>query len=158
MDMQHYEARLDALESRFALEHLIAAYNHAFDSRDEALLRDLWHDDARLLLGDAFGNYTGIDAIVESAHKNWQQMPHMHHWMANPLIDVDGDRASGKVALDALVTHVELGPVQISGLYHDTFERRNGRWAFTQRRFELHYLTPLPNWKPIAGSEAALHA
>ncbi|RKE36349.1 SnoaL-like protein [Paraburkholderia sp. BL23I1N1] len=155
MNTQNIVERLDALESRFALERLSAAYNQAFDNRDEALLRSIWHSDASLLLGDAFGNYTGIEAIIESAHKNWQQMPYMHHWMANPLIDIDGDGATGQVALHALVTHVELGPVQISGLYHDRFERRDGRWAFTERRFELHYLTPLANWKPVAGTEAA---
>jgi hypothetical protein len=44
--------------------------------------------------------------------------------------------------------------VQISGLYHDRFERRQGRWAFSERRFELHFLTPLAGWKPVAGSEA----
>ncbi|WP_175889415.1 nuclear transport factor 2 family protein [Burkholderia cepacia] len=158
MNQQDIAARLDVLESRFALERLIGAYNQAFDNRDEALLRSLWHDDARLLLGDAFGNHHGIAAIVDSAHENWRHMPHMHHWMANPLIDINGDRATGKVALDALVTHAELGPVQISGLYHDTFERRDGRWAFTERRFELHYLTPLSNWNPVAGSEAVANA
>jgi hypothetical protein len=151
-------ARLDALESRFALERLFAAYNQAFDNRDEALLRSLWHHEARLLLGEAFGDYTGIEAIVDSAHKNWAQMPYMHHWMANPLIDIDGDTATGTVALDALVTHVDMGPLQISGLYHDHFERRDGRWGFIERRFDLHYLTPLPGWKPVAGTEATPHA
>lgn len=155
MNTQDIVARIDALESRFALERLIAAYNQAFDNRDEELLRSIWHSDASLLLGDAFGNYTGVDAIIRSAHVNWSQMPHMHHWMANPLIDIDDDHATGKVALDALVTHTELGPVQISGLYHDRFERRDGRWAFTERKFDLHYLTPLHNWKPVAGIEAA---
>ncbi|MEW6339447.1 MAG: nuclear transport factor 2 family protein [Paraburkholderia sp.] len=158
MNMQDLAQRLDTLESRFALERLIAAYNQAFDNRDEVLLRSIWHEDAKLLLGDAFGNYTGVDAIIDSAHKNWQQMPHMHHWMANALIDIEGDNATGTVALNALVTHVELGPAQISGRYNDRFERRGARWAFIERRFELHYLTPLPNWKPITGSEAAVAA
>jgi hypothetical protein len=154
MTTQDIAARVDTLESRFALERLIAAYNQAVDNRDEALLRSIWHSDASLLLGDAFGNCTGIDAIIESAHKNWAQTPYMHHWMANPLIDIDGDHATGKVALDALITHSERGTVQISGLYHDRFERRDGRWAFTERRLDLHYLTPLPHWKPVAGIEA----
>ncbi|MGF6811602.1 hypothetical protein OKW30_006794 [Paraburkholderia sp. Clong3] len=152
---QDIAARIDALESQFALDRLIAAYSQAFDNRDEALLRSIWHSDASLLLGDAFGNCTGIDAIIESAHRNWAQIPYMHHWTANPLIDINGDLATGKVALNALVTHAEMGPVQISGLYHDRFERRDGHWAFTERRFDLHYVTPLPNWKPVAGIEAA---
>ncbi|MFJ7793904.1 hypothetical protein [Pseudomonas sp. NPDC096950] len=45
--------------------------------------------------------------------------------------------------------------MQISGLYHDRFEHRDGLWAFNERRFELHFLTPLAGWKAIAGSEAS---
>jgi SnoaL-like protein len=68
--------------------------------------------------------------------------------------EIEGDSATGRVAVDCLCTHVEMGPVQISGLYHDRFERRNGRWAIAERRFDLHYLTPLVQWSPVAGSEA----
>jgi hypothetical protein len=155
MSINELEARLDAVESQLAIQRLTAEYAHAFDSHDEALLRSIWHEGAVLALGDAFGNFEGIEAIVESAHTNWAQMPHMHHWMANTVIDLDGDRATAKVAVDVLVTHVELGPSQISGLYLDRLERRNGRWAFVERKFELHYLTPLQNWTPVAGSEAS---
>lgn len=151
-------ARLDTLESRAAIDRLIAGYAQAFDTRDEALLRSIWHADARLDLGATFGSYTGIDAIVASAHQNWQAMPHMHHWMANPLVDIDGDMAHGSVAVDCVCTHVELGPVQISGRYVDRFERRDGRWAIADRAFDLHYLTPLKQWQPIAGSETVVMA
>jgi hypothetical protein len=154
MSKQDTSARLDILESRLALERLISEYAQAFDTRDEGLLRNIWHKDARLSLGEPFGDFTGIDSIMESARHNWAQMPHMHHWMANPLIDIDGDRAAARSAVDVLCTHIEMGPVQISGLYRDLFERREGRWAFIERRFHMHYLTPLPNWKPVAGSEA----
>lgn len=147
-------ARVEQLETRFALERLINEYAHAFDARDETLLRSIWHDDARLDLGAAFGCHDGVAAIIASAHLNWAAMPHMHHWMANPLIDISGDTASARVAVDCLCTHNELGQVQISGLYHDRFERRQGQWAFSERRFELHFLTPLAGWKPVAGLEA----
>jgi hypothetical protein len=50
---------------------------------------------------------------------------------------------------------VELGPLQISGQYHDRFERRQGLWAFVERSFDLHFMTPLKNWQPMAGIEAA---
>jgi len=151
-------ARLDALESRVAVEALINSYAQAFDSHDVDLLRSIWHDDARLDLGAAFGSFDGIEAIIASAHTNWSQMPYMHHWMANSLIDIDGERASARIAADVLCTHVEMGPVQISGLYHDRFERREERWAFVERVFDLHFLVPLSDWNPVAGSEAVPEA
>ena len=154
MSLQALSARLDNLESHMAIQRLIAEYAHAFDRRDEALLRSIWHADAVLALGTAFGHFVGVDAIVDSAHLNWAHMPHMHHWMANTLIELQGETATAQAAVDCMVLHRELGQVQISGHYHDRLERRDGRWAFVERRFDLHYLTPLPHWKPVAGSEA----
>jgi ketosteroid isomerase-like protein len=154
MNQKDIVSRLDLIESRTAIERLIAEYAQAFDNRDENMLRGIWHDDARLALGDSFGNFDGIDAILDSAHQNWKLMPHMHHWMANSILDIDGDQARGRAAVDCLCTHVELGTIQISGQYHDYFERRQGRWAFVERQFDLHFITPLKDWQPTAGSEA----
>ena len=41
----------------------------------------------------------------------------------------------------------------LSDIDVDTFERRDGQWKFVSRRFELHDLTPLKEWVPVAGSE-----
>ena len=147
-----FEARLDAVESRQAIDRLIAAYALAFDNRDEALLATLWHHDSCLLLGD-FGNSYGREAILESARRNMGKMPHMHHWMANAMMTLDGDEGEGIVAANCLFYSVELGAIQVSGQYRDHFSRRDGRWAFLKREFDTHFVTPLPNWRPIAGSE-----
>lgn len=146
------EARLEALESRQAIDALIAGYAEAFDSQNERLLASLWHEDSKLLLGD-FGKSDGREAILASARRNWKKMPHMHHWMANALIALDGDEASGTVAADCLFYDIEQGVLQVSGQYRDSFKRRDGRWAFQQREFDLHFATPLADWKPAAGSE-----
>jgi hypothetical protein len=153
MNLETLITRLDALESRAAIETLIAGYANAFDLLDAKLLGSLWHDDAALDL-PGFGSAGSRDEILEMAERSWQQMPHMHHWMANPLIRIEGDVATGTVAADCLFHDIEKGPVQVSGLYYDRFERRGGHWRFASRRFELHFLTPLENWKPIAGSES----
>jgi hypothetical protein len=153
MNLETLIARLDALESRAAIETLISGYANAFDRLDADLLSRLWHADATLDL-PGFGSGGSRDEILAMAQRNWQRMPHMHHWMANPLIHIEGDVATGTVAADCLMHDIEQGPVQLSGLYHDRFERREGQWRFASRRFELHFLTPLENWKPIAGSES----
>lgn len=146
------EARLDAIESRFAIDALIANYAEAFDTMNMELLASLWHPDSRLLLG-ANGNADGLDAILAQAQVNMKRMPHMHHWMANAIITIDGDSATGLVAADCLFYHVEQGPLQASGQYRDVYERRDGRWAFQQRVFEMHFSTPLKDWIPAVGTE-----
>lgn len=152
MKLLELEARLDAVESRQAIDALIAGYALAFDHADLNLLATLWHEDSSLLLGD-FGNSYGRDVILAAARRNLQKMPHMHHWMANALITLDGDHASGIVAANCLFYDIEMGAVQVSGEYRDVFSRRDGRWAFDKREFETHFVTPLQNWKPVAGTE-----
>ena len=146
------EARLDAIESRFAIDALIANYAEAFDTMNMELLASLWHPDARLLLG-ANGNSDGLEAILSQAQVNMKRMPHMHHWMANAIITIDGDSATGLVAADCLFYNVDQGPLQASGQYRDVYERRDGRWAFVQRKFEMHFSTPLKDWVPAIGTE-----
>jgi ketosteroid isomerase-like protein len=152
MQQPELAARLDAIESRQAIDALIAKYALAFDHADLVMLATIWHEDACLLLGD-FGNSYGRDVILAAAQRNMQKMPHMHHWMANALITIDGDRATGIVAADCLFFDLEMGPVQVSGEYRDVFSRREGTWVFDKREFETHFVTPLPGWKPIAGAE-----
>ena len=38
------------------IERLISEYAQAFDNHDETMLRGIWYDGGRLLLGDAFGH------------------------------------------------------------------------------------------------------
>lgn len=152
MNIQALAARLDLLESRLAIETLISAYANAFDRLNPDLLQQIWHEDSTLDL-PGFGGAGSRNEIISMAEQSWRQMPHMHHWMANPLIEIEGNSAVGTVAANCLFHDIEKGPVQVSGLYHDRFERRDGKWKFVSRRFELHYLTPLKEWVPVAGSE-----
>ena len=154
MSSEDFVARLDRLESREAIDRLIAQYAHGFDSRDVELVKSVFHEDALLALGEPFGDFQGIAAIGEAAGALWAQSPRMHHWMANTVVDIDGDSATGIAALDCLVINVEDGPTMVVGNYFDRFERREGRWGFVERRFDLHFWAPLEGWKATLGSQA----
>ena len=99
MNNEQLNARLDALESRAAIESLISAYANAFDRIDASLLGSIWHEESTLDL-PGFGQAGNRDEILAMAQNSWRQMPHMHHWMANPLIEIEGDCAVGTVAAD----------------------------------------------------------
>jgi hypothetical protein len=147
------EARLDQVESRIAIEELLASYAHGFDLEDPELLRSIWHEDAVFDLGDPFGSFTGIDAIMVAVAGFWQQMAWMNHWMATPAISISADRANGVVGVNCMVTETEQGPVHTAGTYYDEYERRDGVWKFAARRFELHFWTPVQSWKPDFGKQ-----
>lgn len=146
--------RLDKIESRMAIEELIAQYAHGFDSQDVELVKSVFHDDALLALGPPFGDFDGLESIGTAANDLWEQSPLMHHWMANVVIEIDGDEATGLAALDGLVMNVDDGPSMVIGNYRDRYERRDGRWAIAERHFEMQAWAPLDGWKATRGSQA----
>jgi hypothetical protein len=153
--------RLELLETRNELLDVISGYAQGFDNHDPELLRKVFHADAVLDLGDAFGSYRGIDAILDVAQTFWTNSPHMHHWMANPLFQIDlaAGTASATTALDCLCTYVETGTAHIGGNYRDRYVRGDdGAWQIVERIFDLQFVTPMPDWKPTMGTEAAATA
>lgn len=153
MPDQDLAAVIDQIQSRFAVERLSSEYAHGFDTLDLEMVRGIWFEDSQLLMGDVFGDHVGLGAIVAATKHFFEITPVMHHYMANPLIDVEGDKASAAYALDCFCRNVEWGPVHIGGFYRDELERRDGRWGIVIRRFELNFLTPISNWQPIYGNE-----
>ncbi|MEW2132922.1 nuclear transport factor 2 family protein [Streptomyces sp. NPDC005435] len=153
--MSSIEARLDKIESRIAVEELLNKYCHGFDGPDRELLRTLWAEDAVFDLGPAFGAPAqGIDGIMAKAEELWAAVPVMYHWMADAVIDVDGDTATAKTELDCFVVSREDGPTQVIGVYSDRFERVGGVWKFKHRAFDLQLWAPLKGWVATAGSKA----
>ena len=141
------EERLDQLESRFAIEDLIARYAKGFDRQDKEMLYGIWWDDAVLDFGEAFGLHEGMEAIETAATGFWTLVPWMHHWQATPLIEIDGDRATAYVGLDCMVRHSEQGPVRVGGYYEDEFERRDGVWKFSKRMCDIQIWAPDSTYK-----------
>jgi SnoaL-like domain len=58
--------------------------------------------------------------------------------VTNVVLDVDEERGHATARSSYLVLQqVGTGPLQpiITGRYHDSFERRDGRWGFSERCF-----------------------
>jgi hypothetical protein len=148
--------RLELLETRSQLLDLISSYAQGFDDHEPELLRATFHDDAVLDLGDLFGRYEGLDAILDAADQFWIGAPNMHHWMANPLLEIDleAGHATARTALNCLSTFTESGTSHIGGRYDDVFRRIDGRWAISERTLIVQFVAPLPEWAAAQGTEA----
>ena len=154
-DLTELARRLDDLEDKGAITDLISSYAHGFDRRDSGILRSIWADDAVLDMGANWGDpYRGIDAIMTAADGMWANTPSMYHWMANILIDVDGDTATAVSTLDCLATYLDAGPAHVGGFYRDVFTRTAEGWKIQHRVFDMTFFTPLPEWVPTGGSQA----
>ena len=63
-------------------------------------------------------------------------IPRTRHLTTNPIIDFDGDTATVRSTYTVMqqAPGMAMQPI-ISGRYHDTLKRINGRWRFTERCF-----------------------
>ncbi len=83
---------------------------------------------------------SGAEAIADSYRSmliiHEDGTPRTRHLTSNPIIEIDGDTARVRSVYTVLQQAGDspLGVI-ISGRYHDTLERIDGRWRFTQRRF-----------------------
>ena len=62
--------------------------------------------------------------------------PRTRHITANPIIEIDGDTATVR-SVYIVLQQAPDSPMQaiISGRYHDTLRRIEGRWRFVERGF-----------------------
>lgn len=123
---------------RAALAHLAAAYCHAIDRRDYALLRALYHDDA---IDNHAPFYTGpVDGFVAwlpGMMANWAATSHT---ISSRLYLIDGDEAEGELATKAYHRMLDGTREFIAyGRYVDRYAKHQGIWKFAYRSLVLDY-------------------
>jgi ketosteroid isomerase-like protein len=130
-------ARLDRLESLAAIQQLPARYALALDSRDMDALVALFVPDVRV----------GRDRHGRDALRSWfdatmRAMRTSVHLVANHIVELDDpDHARGIVYCHDELEWPETGEWQQGKLqYWDSYERVEGEWCFSRRRFHRWYI------------------
>jgi hypothetical protein len=123
----------EALLDRVAIIELVSRYCRGIDRRDFALVRSLYHDDARENHGAMFsGSPDEFVAWLADFMPVWDATIHT---IGNSVVVVDGDRAEGEHQVRAW--HRSQGPDRkeyaVHGRYLDRYERRDGVWKFSER-------------------------
>jgi 3-phenylpropionate/cinnamic acid dioxygenase small subunit len=140
MSKRSLEERIDELESRAAINELLAEYCRGCDTNDEEAFIAIWHDDAQYPLGPLFGEFKGHDGIREAIHIIWDALPTTRHWTTNAVItfqDADHARSRSDVTFECTDTQGRF--LSGAATYHDEFERRDGVWKFTKRVVDTQY-------------------
>jgi ketosteroid isomerase-like protein len=139
------ESRLARLEARTAIEELVANYCHGADRHDEATFLAIWHDDAVWEFPPPWGAIKGKEEIRGAINGLiWAGLPETHHWTTNLVVTLadDGASATGISDVYCAATDLDGRSMHIAGTYHDTFERRDGRWGVAHRTVELFWFAP----------------
>jgi hypothetical protein len=129
------EDRLDRIDSRNAINDLVAGYCEGTDRRDGELFASLWHDDAAYLIPGGRGDFYGADGIRKSQEVIAEAWKQTFHWTTNHTVKFSSrDRATGRSDCFALCQHNDGEKVSLVGCtYFDKYERRDGTWKFAER-------------------------
>lgn len=127
-------ARLRRLEDLEEIRQLFVDYGHHLDRGDLDAYAALFTEDGELLLGP-LGRARGRAEIREvmaratrgSAGNSW-------HLITNPMIRLDGERATAEVMWTVIFREEDGSPgVRMMGRHRDVLARRDGRWRFLRR-------------------------
>ena len=134
--MTDIEARLRRLEDAEEIRRLIQDYRRHLDTHDLVAYGHLFAAEGEWIGGTGYGKSpAGITAMLTERLPAPSPGPQSSwHLLTDPVIMVDGDRATG------LLTWAWVGkgegnvPVmRLLGTYEDTYVREQGRWRFRTR-------------------------
>lgn len=118
-----------------AICEVLVRYATGIDRRDWPLFRTVFTDDCELDYGE-IGVWRGVDAVTEFMVAAHEMAGHTMHRITNPAVTVDGDTATARAYVDALIMAQDNGSgVNAAGFYDDEFVRTDVGWRLAKRRF-----------------------
>jgi hypothetical protein len=118
---------------RDEIVELTVRYATAIDSLQYSLLTTVFTHDALVDYGEV-GQWTGgaeVATFMEAAHVGAQ---HTMHRMTNQAVDIDGDAATVRTYVDALILF-EGGGANPVGYYDDHVVRTGDGWRIARRKY-----------------------
>ncbi len=110
-------------EDRQDISDLLVRYATGIDRRDWPLLRTVFTDDCELDYGE-IGTWHGVDEVTEFMDKTHAPAGHTLHRLSNQAITLDGDKASARTYIDAVIMFGDNeSGVNAWGFYDDEIVR-----------------------------------
>ena len=139
MELEELQKRITRLEDMEAIKQLKARYCEIcdHDDYDADAMASLFTEDGTWN-ADGVGNAEGREAIRELFAGFPKMIARAQHIVANPLIEVDGDRAHGVWYLISAVTQIDGTAASnwpgMAARYHEDYVKQNGEWKFRRVR------------------------
>ena len=130
------------MSDRDEIVELTLRYATAIDSVQYSLLTTVFTDDAQVDYGEV-GHWTGgaeVATFMEAAHVGAQ---HTMHRMTNQAVDINGDAATVRTYVDALILF-EGGGANPVGYYDDHVVRTAEGWRIARRKYTSVRLVAVP--------------
>ena len=138
-----FESRIRRLEDAQEIQNLQARYAYCVDSGQREKIPDLFAE-AFVAEWVPLGSFDTKPALVAFLMGNAARNVMTRHQLQTPLIEVQGDRATGTWYMFGPATTVtESGPVALwmQGRYENEFVRTGGQWKFSRLKFSFNFLS-----------------
>jgi hypothetical protein len=120
--------RLQRLVDREELKELRAKYCYYVDEQHWEPFFDLFVPDPTLDFG-GMGVYEGRDGLERFAAEFVEgRLEGSAHMLSNPILEVDGDEATGRWYVEAPLTFADGTGAWRQGWYRDEYRRLDGDW------------------------------
>lgn len=148
------EERITRLEDREAIKQLRAKYCYRIDSRDWDGYAALFTEDAYLDFGPV-GTFTGRSEIRHFAENVvGAEHPFLAHMIHNPIIDVEGDTATGQWYFEVPCTFSNGSAGWIQGTYSDVYRQTAEGWLFEEVIASFNYFADYDEgWAEVVDSD-----
>ena len=143
MSLEDLERRVRRVEDIEAIRELKARYcAYCDDAYDPDGIASLFTEDA-VWDGGPLGRCDGREAIRRFFREASRRVSFAIHHVTNPMITVDGDRASGRWYLLQPCTVAEgERAVWMAARYSDEYVRVGGDWKFRNVKIDLSFVAP----------------
>jgi ketosteroid isomerase-like protein len=143
MNVEDLARRLQVLEDSEAIKKLKARYCAYCDNNYDADgIAALFTEDA-VWDGGSFGKHEGREAIRTFFRGAPKLLTFAIHQVMNPLIEVQGERATGKWYLFQPCTLAEGNQAAwLAARYEEEYVKVGGEWKFTQLKVFSSFMTP----------------
>ena len=130
-----------SLEEVYAIQRLKYSYGRFLDTKDFAAMCSLMVEDVTVAYGGGAITLTGRQEVEDYLSKAMGSHTMLsHHMFSHPEIDVDGDTATGRWALQDVVILEDVA-LQIRGasLYEDRYVKVDGEWKIQHTGYKRLY-------------------
>lgn len=155
------EQRVERLEAIEDIKRLKALYClHCDRDYDPDALAQLFTPDAVWDAGPLRGVHSGRDAIHRFFSRAAEKIPYAAHLVMNPIIDVNGDEASGVWRMiQPCSMKADDGSVFAAfqvARYDETYRKSDGNWLIAHLKVRLRRLpVPAAEWIDLSGEPKA---
>ncbi|MDI9979519.1 nuclear transport factor 2 family protein [Rhodococcus sp. IEGM 1307] len=128
---------LQEVADRALIQDLIARYAFFGDYGPNESFADLFTPDGTWVIAGTDVVVRGRDQLVQLVTAVRDNAPGAHHMQSNHVVDLDGDRATGKVELNVFLLRPEEIYSNTHGWYEDVYVKVDGRWLIESRTIHL---------------------